>query len=162
MNRFEPSWYVENLLVNSSSIREAIDGIQFLDEEFFDEVDLMEVYEKVETGIDSQLIGSYDDLLTVEQKIKELVDNNLIPPRELVVVNLILDNNTFSDINDKNLMTRFTAARSFRKFCARVAYYLGGKFPNSGYIEYMTDKYKLNQNEVKKLEEHIISNRRFK
>jgi hypothetical protein len=149
------SWYVRELLLSGEKIRENLflyasdyynessdedlfyeDGLSMFREYHFDE-------------------ETYLDLLTVEQKLQELIDSGFITLDENRILNLILTNKTISQIEREESISRPTLIRKFYEICDRIAYHLGGYFTDEGYVVHIGKKYKLNPEEYAKLRKYI-------
>lgn len=92
----------------------------------------------------------YNDLITVESKLKELIDNGHISKDEIKIMNYILSGRTISQIERGENITRPTLLKKFSDVCSRVAFHLGGIFTDDGYLNMIIDKYNLTNEEIEK------------
>jgi len=122
------SWLVETLLLGRIAIRS-------------------------ESNVDSD---EYHDLILVEQKISELLDLGLIDVFELSIMNYVLSNRPYSELEKMLSISRETISKYFRGICNRVSYALGGYFTDEGFMEHMKDKYNLTGEHVEKMKEHMV------
>lgn len=99
----------------------------------------------------------YNNLLMIEKKVSELKNKNLLSSIELTIIGLMSEGKTFGDLEKILRMSRVTISKIFIKSCYKISYSLGGIFTDSGYIDYMKEKYKLTEKEVERLEEYIVS-----
>jgi len=128
---------VETLLIYKDSVRENI----------FNGSGLF-----VTTDLDDD---DYNNLLVVEKKISDLVDDGLIAPKELEIVTAMSTNKSLKNICEELNLSRWTISKIFSTTCEKIAYSLGGVFTDDGYIEYMVNKYNLNTKHINKLETYI-------
>ncbi len=152
------SWRVESLLLNRHVIREI----------YFDETyivinsptrkhpgrmsDKTEIYKEYNPYADS-----YDDLLFVEIKIDELVLSGIIDEIELKILNMVIESNTFKTVAKDLNLSHITVAKYFHKTCSKIAFYLGGRWTDVGYIEYMKDKYNLDETQMERMVKYMVS-----
>jgi len=143
------SWYVRELLINSEQIRSAVIKMAEYQEslDYDDSFPSYHYYDYDE--------NTYLDLLTVEQKYKELLEDNFITCEENKIVLSMLTNKRISQIERDNKISHQTLIKKFNEVCNRVAFHLGENFTDEGYISYLTEKYNFNIEEVKKLREYI-------
>lgn len=129
------SWKVRNLLIDRDRIRSSIYHANV-------EHDLLEI------DFDNP---DYDDLLTVELKIKELHESNIIKNIEIKVINLVSNGYSYNKISKELGIGRTVVRNIFHSACDKVAFYLGAYFTDDGLIEYMVEKYKLSDEQIQKL-----------
>jgi len=141
------SWYVRKLLLERDSIKSLIRDTYENGSALDLEENQFEFYD-----FNSDV---YMDLLTVEKKLKELIDNGLISSDELRVLEYILSNRTVSQIERDEDISRPTINKKFADICSRVAFHLGGIFTDEGFIYYLTNKYNLKKEQISKLKNHI-------
>jgi AraC-like DNA-binding protein len=128
------SYRVENLLLNREMIR-------------------------AQENIDSD---DFNDLILVEKKLNELIANKSITQKEIKIVNIYLNCLNLEKAQKELGMSRLTISKIFTRVCERVSTYLGYSFTDEGFIEYMTDKYRLNKDEISRLKGFISSKYRHK
>lgn len=145
------SWYVRQLVLNERNIRNSIKteyilshwestpyGVRYLE---YDIDDLV-----VELNYDDE---TYLDLLSVMVTFDKLVKDNLISDRDKKIFNMIHDEEaTFQDVENKLGISRVTVSIVFKAICNKIAYMLGDHFTNEGYIDYLSNKYSLSDQEV--------------
>ena len=136
-------WYVEQLLLDREVIREAI-------KETSDMGCLEMVDDHIAYNVDSD---TYCDLLSVEMELSRLIKKGLISGLDLQVLNSVLAGTPFSVIGaELNLGSkRLSVNGIFKKICSRIAFVLGEHFTNDGYINYLQNKYDLNQDNIDKI-----------
>lgn len=141
-------WYVRRLILDRSLIKSKI--YTKLDEDSFGN-----------SFYEGEIIGScldddtYIDLLDVESKIKELIDKKALSPREVAILNLILDGRSYSEISSSLKVHRMIITKTFNNLCSKLSYHLGDHFTNEGYINYFSRKYKLTPIENELLRRYI-------
>ena len=156
-NLFEKSWYVSYLITNRDKIRQELVSSQntfFVSEGDDGEYDYTEAgdYTSSRVGVDVDLYNdTYSDLLSVEQTLDRLIDEKVIPPDELVVARALSTGKGRSASGVNSQFHRHTTRKLFNRICARVAFVLGEHFPDSGYVEYMKNKYNLSDKQVELL-----------
>jgi hypothetical protein len=104
---------------------------------------------------------TYNDLLILEKKIREMKDRGLIEPKEVRLLLGISRGYSFEEVGDRLGLDRKTVRLKFRKLCDSIAYYIGGVYTNEGFVEYLSEKHNLNSEQVKALNEIIEQNRRI-
>jgi hypothetical protein len=105
---------------------------------------------------------SYNDLLLIEKKIKELEDKNLLTDNEILILNYFSQGYLYEDIEDITGIGRVTISKIFKEVCNKIAYFLGGSFTNEGLINDMIEKYNLTEEQTDKLDKYIYSRYRQK
>ena len=136
-------WYVEQLLLDREVIREAIRETN--------DINCLEMVDDyIAYNVDSD---TYCDLLSVEMELSRLIKKGLISGLDLQVLNSILGGTPFSVIGaELNLGSkRLSVYGIFKKICSRIAFVLGEHFTNDGYINYLQNKYDLNQDDIDKI-----------
>jgi hypothetical protein len=123
------SWFIQTLLLDRDRIRSEID---------FESND-------------------YNNLLIIENKIKELLSNNTLTNKELFMLDIIITSGSYDSAGDILDITRQTASKYFRAICNKISFSLGGEFTDNGYLEYMAKKYNLDNEQVNKMREHMES-----
>lgn len=143
------SWVVENIIERSLLIRaEVKNSLEVFDTEAYGFIKL--------NGVDvSSCEDLYDDLLTVEMTIKKLYNYGIINDRQLEILNLKAEGQSFTQVAKKLGLHKQTIAKDFVQACRLISDYLGEHFTLNGYVDYITKKYKLNYQQRKKLKEHI-------
>lgn len=121
------SWIIQSLLMDSNIIKE-------------------------QASVDSD---EFDDLVLVEKAIQSLSEMNRLSEDDLkVIAEFTGDASSFP-------VTTSAQRRSLRKkfidICNRIAYYLGGSFTDDGYLDYIQEKYGLEDSQVEKLRQYITS-----
>lgn len=148
------SWYVERLLLERENIREGLfspnNGV------FWDNFE-QEPY--VESYIDSEL---YEDLLTVEIRIGEMLDKDLLTDKEIVILRMILSNKPLSRLEKEINISRDTIIKTFKDACGKIGEYIGDYFPDDRYIGYISEKHGLDITQQNLLKKYITSNIRHK
>jgi len=136
-------WYVEQLLLDRDVIREAIRETN--------DINCLEMVDDyIAYNVDSD---TYCDLLSVEMELSRLIKKGLISGLDLQVLNSILEGTPFSVIGaELNLGSkRLSVNGIFKKICNGIAFVLGEHFTNDGYINYLQNKYDLNQDDIDKI-----------
>ena len=83
----------------------------------------------------------FDDLVLIERAIKKLRSLNLISEDDI----MLLDS---SYKIGKTKSQKGLIEKKKSKIYERVAYYLGGYFTDEGYINYLSDKYNLTEDQI--------------
>jgi len=150
--------YVELLLLYADDIRNSLvsvaDSLAYVDT-IDDNSDFGYGQNKepyVNISFDS---SAYDDLMTVLEKIKYLHDRGVISDRQLQILNLVSENISYQDIAVILGMARRLVSKSFKETCEVVAYYLGEYFTDEGFVEYIVNKYSLNENQIEQVQKYI-------
>jgi hypothetical protein len=99
----------------------------------------------------------YNDLLLVEVKLDSLVKYNELSGQEVEAIYYMLG---YGDLTNKSKRNKMTILAVFSGVCTKIADALGGVFTNIGYLNYMKDKYNLNDEQIKTLEKYMLSNLR--
>jgi len=128
------SWIVRELLVNADNIRRSIVDTDY-------------------TTVSFQLEDNqYNDLLEIEKAIAELVEGNQINKTELNIITALEKGFTYRQIaKEYNIASVNTVKTIVHHVCSRVAFKLGGKFTDDGFVDYMTTEYKLDDEQITKL-----------
>lgn len=100
-------------------------------------------------------------LREMEEKIKELVDSGQISELEYKVIVMLSEGNSYKEVSEKLKISRKTARNIFNSSCDKIAFSLGGFFTDEGYIEYMSEKYSLSDQQVEEIMRIFESNRRI-
>ncbi len=124
------AWYVGRLILDSTKIRSKIaeGGTSSNDLELDDDL--------------------YSDMLSVEMAIDDLCKKGLLKKRELEVINRLRMGISFRNTS-KDLKMYLSGVYSiFREVCTKIAFYLGDHFTDEGYVEYMSYKYCLSDEDI--------------
>lgn len=143
------SWYVRRLLLDRDAIRSSMTST-------FDNRLSHDYYEERYQIVDLDL-DVYSDLLTVEMKLKQLLNSKLIAKDEIKVLEYMLSNRSIAKIEYDENISRPTIIKKFDAICDRIAFHLGGMFTDDGFIEYISNKYDLTDNDIQKIK-LIINN----
>lgn len=128
------SWIVESLLRNKVSI-------------------------KTKQDIEAD---DYNNLLIIEKKIDDLHNEGFLSDMDMYILELASDGRSLADLEEQLGKGRAAISRTFVQICDRVAYFLGGYFTDDGFLHYMKDNYRLSDEEVNKVKEHIESKYKHK
>lgn len=120
------SWIIQYLLRNKESIKSA------------------KLSEDI--GVDS-----YDDLLVVESKIKELYEEGFLSDLDIYIIDLIADGRPIRELESPLGKNRLTISKTFVQICKRISYFLGGYFTDDGFLSNMKEQYKLSDIDIDKL-----------
>lgn len=134
------SWYVENLLINRNTIRNDVENLNT----------------ESENLVLSFNEDTYDDLLSVEMKIQELVKKKILSDKDLEIIELVASNKSIRQLGRESRYSRPTISKSFAEICEKIAFCLGEHFANYGYIVYLRDKYNFSSEEVQKIRNFIF------
>lgn len=127
------SWLVKNLIINSSNIR-------------------------TEGDLESD---DYISLLILENKIKELREKGILSKDEVELLILVSNHKSFSKAAEHTEITRQIISTKFDKITKKLAYYLGNYYTDLGYVKYIANKYKLNEEQINKLMKYILKNKKL-
>jgi len=136
------SWYVGTLIKNCELIRSRIFDIPEAGIISFTtvELDSVEHYALYSMDFDN---FDYNNLLLVEKQIVSLIRTNQISESELEMLNAVSTGRTYLSLSKSLRVSRTTITKVFSEVCERISFYLGGVFTNSGYLEYIGNKYDL-------------------
>jgi len=137
------SWYVETLLRNREQIRS---DILSTEDTFNDTI--------VNIDFDN---FDYNNLLLVEKTLQDLIDNGQLSKKEIRIINAILAYKSLVQIESELHIHRTIVAKTFERVCDRIAFILGDYFTNEGYLDYITEKYGLDEAHVEKARTYISS-----
>lgn len=98
---------------------------------------------------------SYYDLLTVEKKIKELLENNEIAEKDILVLHYITEGMSLTEI--KKAVGKSDVSRQFNRLCTQIATSIGGEFTDEGYLEMIQNKYHLSDRQISIVENYTKS-----
>jgi hypothetical protein len=104
----------------------------------------------------------FNDLLLIDKKIEDLLKKGLLSPFELEILDTITSGVPLNEIETSLKLERHTISKIYSSITNRIAFYLGGYFTDEGYLEYISSKYNLQNNQIKKLEEFMSSKFKFK
>lgn len=162
-------WYIRRLILDRDCIRSNVysNSISIFDSDlplwdlstnsYIPEVELDSLIDNDENLVNDNINRSdvYFDLLEIESKINLLIDNGTIKGDELTILNLIFDGDSFLSISRILNKSKPSVISTFRKICAKIAFFLGEYFTNEGYIDYMVNKYKLDSKQEDILRRYI-------
>jgi hypothetical protein len=140
------SWYVEFLLRNREFIKNKI---------YTQIPDMSEPAYVLDLEDDM-----YNDLLLVEGVIKDMWSSGRMTRKQIDIVKLISQGFNLTEIEERTGVSRTFSSKIFTEFCNTVAFILGGTFSDEGYIDYMREKYGLNNEQLEKLKKFLESNKR--
>ncbi len=164
-------WYVETLLRNREIIKTNITTKEFVkiktnSRELKDDPEIL-----YDIGFDEENFGfltevsdfyndDYNNLLLVENKLKELIENKQLSTEEANVTIGILQHKSLKELGKElNIKDRRTLIDIFRRVCTRLEFILGGDFSDEGYLDYMAEKYNLSESEIQKARDYMNSNK---
>jgi hypothetical protein len=96
----------------------------------------------------------YTNLLIIEKKIYEMYQDKLLSDSDIELIENISDGKPFRNLGNSS-KSALSLAKRFYSLCDRIAYALGGEFTDDGYLEYMKNKYKLNEEQLEKLRKYM-------
>lgn len=99
----------------------------------------------------------FNDLLLVEKEISSLLKRSLITKPEIQVLSSYLEGHNVEDL-ELNKRSIILVIRSVTK---RISMCLGGIFTDEGYIDYIKNKYKLDNEQVKVIANYIRSYHKY-
>lgn len=166
-------WYIESLLRNREKIRSSVvtkefvkfhtnsrelrDDPEILSDMDFDDENFGVLAETFEYGDED-----YNNLLLVEKKLVELMENKQLSIEEANVVTGILQHKPLRRIGKElNIQSRFTIINIFRRVCSRLEFLLGDGFTDEGYLAYLAQKYGLDEEQIQRGRDYMDSNKRF-
>lgn len=158
------SWYVEFLLRNRVNIRSNMvpDDVELEHPDTRDAISLEDVDEWRDEP--SYLINFnddvYNDLLIVEKKVKEMFLSRQITKKEMRILKRIMLGRNIVDVERDLNISRIWVSKTFSEVCDRIGYLLGGEFTDEGFLEYMKEKYQLQDSQMETMAEFLNSNKR--
>jgi len=133
------SWYVKRLILDGASIKSKI------------------IFSEEENNFINFDDDTYMDILSVEIKVKELFDLELLTEKEFNVIQLLYLGNSFNYVAKELGLTRPTVISIFEGVCTKLAFSLGDHFTNEGFINYISNKYSLQDEEIEIIKDIIYS-----
>jgi hypothetical protein len=137
------SWYVQQLIRTSIQLRDRIHSVSYENFEQIEEVDLEDF--------------DYNNLLLVEEAVQKLLCIRQFTKRDLAIVGAVSSGKSFPQLEKELGKTRITLGVTFQRICNRLAFHLGGYFTDSGYMEYLKHKYKLDNQKLNSIKVYIES-----
>lgn len=137
------SWIVETLLINRHDIRSNLQ-----------EQTVIGNKNAVNMNFESD---DYMNLLQIERTAIEMFNQGLLTELEIRIIDAISIEKTLTSLEKEFDLKRYTISKKFSDACQKIAYRLGGEFTDEGYIEYMKNKYRLEDYQVELIKDHIIS-----
>ena len=144
------SWIIKNLILNKYNIERKI----------YDERHGKSYYDQGTVTIDFE-DDEYNSLLKVESAICKLAETGYLDSAEITILTLLSKGYSYKEVGKKLNIGKSSIRTIFYSLCDRIAFHLGGEFTDDGYVEYMVNKYKLEEKEIAKLERIIKANRRI-
>ena len=92
----------------------------------------------------------YNNLLILEKKIEEMINDCVFSDIELIIVHFLLN---------RTITNNLYKTKDFRILCDKIAAYSGGFFTDDGYIHYVVDKHRFNHEQEKQIRNYIKSRR---
>lgn len=168
-------WMVEVLLRNREYIRSRATSLQSSQDMYnypaiYDTVSLDELEESYDelgskfpspTGGRLDTYDQFNDLLLVENKIKEMYSKGLLSDMDIRIIDCLGDGKLLSDAEEFLNLGRYTIALRFISICKRIAYFLGGYFTDEGLIDKVTKDNNLTEEQTEKLKEFISGNSKY-
>lgn len=100
-------------------------------------------------------LDTYEDLISVEICLKDLIKKNLFSNLEKSIIGHLLDGRRISEIESLENLSRPTVVKKIIEVANRISYHLGYHFTDQGYLDYLTEKYDLDEIQIEKLEKII-------
>lgn len=97
----------------------------------------------------------YNNVLMVEKKIRELYESGFLSDLDMYVIDLVADNRPLRELKDTLGKSHVTTSDLFIQICERIAYFLGGYFTDEGFLDSMKENYRLSDEDLDKLRDHI-------
>ena len=132
------AWYVESLILDRERVR-----ARYTD--------------RVMDDLDDP---RFNDLLSTEKAIAELYSNNEIDVLDIEVLQTLSDGNSLVAMAQHYSVGVNELIRRFFTACNKISHELQGHFTDAGYIKYMSNKHKLDEQQTKKLVRYINKSRR--
>jgi hypothetical protein len=165
------AWYVESLILERDHIkRHFTDGFIVEDDDGFDpsalriinRIDgksLTSVFVKVyiKPDFDDPL---FNDMLLVEKALVELYFNGELDRTDIEVLQTLSEGGSLVTMAQKEGIDVNMLIKRFFTACNKISYELQGHFTDAGYIKYMSDKYDLDEKQVKKMARYMQKSRR--
>ena len=133
------SWRVESLILDRHKIKSRLYRMN----EFND-------YYEMDLEFDD-----YIDLLSVEEKVKELYANGILSKAEITILDELSNGLSYREIKEKHNLPISIIKSTFILACNKIAFYLGGSFTDEGYLEEFTSKYNLTSEQAEKAMEYM-------
>jgi len=143
------SWYVERLLLEKETIENSIVSLGVLNL-----VTDMNSDEVLNTDFDFDN-ETYNDLIDVLSAIKVMYKNKILNDEEIKILETMMQFQTFKGAGDYLNLTSITVSKAFSKICGKIGFFLGDKFTNIGFVNYLKEKYNFNDYETVKIYEYL-------
>lgn len=151
------SWTVKTLLRDRYKIRSRIMQKQELNLNFgFTNDEYEDILDDRSFILDLE-DDDYNDLLLVEKKINDLHVLGILSDLEVRVLTLYSEGATFGDIEKDVELSRNSIIKCLNQACNKIAFSLGDTFTNKGLAVFISEKYELTPEEIKKLEDFIYN-----
>lgn len=95
----------------------------------------------------------FNDLLAVEEAIENLRKQDRLSDEDLVILGIFPDPIT----NKRTKNEKQTIYKKRAALCERIAFYLGGYFTDEGYLDYVSKKHNLSEQQVERLRKYMKS-----
>jgi hypothetical protein len=162
------SWYVENLIRHSIEIKSSIYGDINPSKVIYGSIpEMVEGVHESSDGLHFSPFtidfnnNEYTNLLLVEKKIKELIDNKQLSDKEIIIINGIMSSESLSSLQKKTGITRMTISKIFTKICERLAYLLGDDFTDEGFLNDLKESHHLTEEELERAHKYMTSNKKY-
>ena len=97
----------------------------------------------------------YNNLLTVEAKIKELYSEGFLSDMDLYIIDLVSDGRPIKELEEPIGKCRITISKTFIQICNRIAYFLGGYFTDEGFLDELKSNNRLSDEDIDKARTYI-------
>ncbi len=135
------AWYVESLILDRERVRASFTN-------------------RVTIELDDLDDPRFNDLLSTERIIEKLYDNKEIDAVDIEVLQTLSDGNSLVAMAHHYSVDVNELIRRFFTTCNKISYELQGHFTDAGYIKYMSNKHKLDEQQTKKMIRYINKSRR--
>ncbi len=135
------AWYVESLILDRERIRASFTN-------------------KLTISLNDLDDARFNDLLLTEKAIAQIYGDNEIDEVDIEVLQTLSDGGSLVskakhyDVDVNELVRRFFTT------CNKLSYELQGHFTDAGYINYMSEKYGLSGQQIKKMVKYMQKSRR--
>lgn len=105
--------------------------------------------------------GLYDDLLSIEMAISEMVQRSMLDERELGYLDALNSSPTLTYAANICEVQHETFSKVIQATCSRIANFMGGSFTDEGFIAEVVETYNLPDDEIERLRQFIKSRERL-
>ena len=164
------AWYVESLILEREQIKLQFSDGFIVEEDDGNDPTALRIINKVGGSFTDSHVKIYiksdfddplfNDLILVEKAIAELYGKCEIDETDIEVLQLLSEGGSLVSMAKREGIDANTLIKYFFTTCNKISYELQGHFTDAGYINYMCDKYKLDEQQTEKMVKYMQKSRR--